>query len=296
MSIFVHHIPVLPEEVKKLFSNMSLNRFLDGTVGLGGHAALVLASHPELKEYWALDQDIEALSFAKENLRLFGEKVHFHHMNFVQAASLNTTFSGILLDVGVSSMQIDTPERGFSFMREGPLDMRMDTTHSFLSAKDIVNTWNVRDLTSLFFTLGEERRAKKVAEAICQVRRKKPFSTTKELSDLIESVLGRRGAIHPATKIFQALRIEVNQELKVLKEAIPLLAQSLDPGGLFVCISFHSGEDRIVKQQFQQLVSSHLFDFVVKKPMMAQSSECRKNPRARSAKLRAIRRKSDVAE
>ena len=285
------HVPVLQEEVCELFSKVAILRFLDGTVGLGGHAALLLSSHPEITEYWALDQDIEALQLAKEKLLPFHEKVHFVHTNFAEGASLPSRFHGILLDVGVSSMQLDQAERGFSFMREGPLDMRMNRTHSNTTAADIVNSWSVQVLASLIVTLGEERKGRKVAEAICQRRRKKAFTTTKELADLIEELLGRRGALHPATKIFQALRIEVNEELHVLQQAIPSLAKTLEPGGLFVCISFHSGEDRIVKHAFQQLVATREFEFVVKKPLMAQSSECRKNPRARSAKLRALRRK-----
>jgi len=291
MTVFPQHVPVLPKEVCDLFSKMALSRFLDGTVGLGGHAALLLSAHPEITEYWALDQDIEALQLAKEKLLPFQEKVHFVHTNFAEGASLPSRFHGILLDVGVSSMQLDQAERGFSFMREGPLDMRMDRTHSNTTAADIVNSWNVQALASLFVTLGEERKGRKIAEAICQRRKKKFFTTTKELADLIEEVLGRRGAIHPATKTFQALRIEVNEELKVLREAIPSLAMKLETGGLFVCISFHSGEDRIVKHAFQELVSTGEFEFVVKKPLMAQSVEQRKNPRARSAKLRALRRK-----
>lgn len=294
MTITAHHIPVLLDEIKDLFSKKPIGRFLDGTVGLGGHAEMLLTSHPEITEYWALDQDIEALTRAKERLMLFAEKVHFSHRNFVEGASLALSFDGILLDVGVSSMQLDLAERGFSFMRDGPLDMRMNRDPSEATAADIVNTWNVRELTTLFVTLGEERKGKKVAEAICSIRRKKPFTTTRELAELIEDVLGRHGSLHPATKIFQALRIEVNKELKVLQEAIPLLANTLKVGGVFVCISFHSGEDRIVKQNFQKLVQSKEFEFVVKKPLMAQSSECRKNPRSRSAKLRAIRRKENV--
>jgi 16S rRNA (cytosine1402-N4)-methyltransferase len=291
MTIPVQHIPVLLDEVQDLFSKIAISRFLDGTVGLGGHASMILSSHPEITEYCALDQDIEALEAAKENLRAFSEKVHFSHQNFADVVSIIPSFQGILLDVGVSSLQIDRAERGFSFMREGPLDMRMDIRGE-TTAADIVNSWNSKDLANLFFTLGEERGGRKVADAICQARHKHPFSTTKELADLIENVLGRRGPIHPATKIFQALRIEVNEELKVLQKALPLLAQKLAPGGVFVCISFHSGEDRLVKQAFLPLVQSKEFEFVVKKPLMAQSSECRKNPRSRSAKLRAICRKS----
>ena len=284
----VPHIPVLLNEVERLFKEKVLLSFLDGTVGAGGHAFMLLSAHPEMNSYVAVDQDQEALSLAKERLSPFKEKVHFLHMNFSEADQFQGYYDGILLDIGLSSMQVDRAERGFSFMREGPLDMRMDRDGLLCTAADIVNHWNKDKLARLFITLGEERHGHKVADAICQARRKRSFQTTKELADLIEETLGRHGPTHPATRVFQALRIEVNKELDVLLEALPKLAEKLTKNGIFGCITFHSGEDRIVKQAFQKLVASHRFQHVIKKPLTATREECRFNPRARSAKLRAI--------
>lgn len=284
------HIPVLLEEVIHLFSNHSLHRFVDGTVGAGGHAHALLSAHPEIEEYWAVDQDVDALAIARERLAPFASKVRFIHANFSETALLPTDCDGILLDIGLSSMQVDLAERGFSFMREGPLDMRMDRERGTTTAADIVNYWNVKDLATLFIELGEERKGRKIAEAICEKRRRTPFETTKELADLIEQLLGRHGPTHPATKIFQALRIEVNAELRVLVDALPALAEKLSLGGIMGVISFHSGEDRIVKQAFQKLVYTHAFSHIIKKPLIASRQECRKNPRSRSAKLRALSR------
>lgn len=285
------HIPVLGEAVKQLFSKSHIIRFLDGTVGAGGHAHLLLTEHPEIEQYWAIDQDATALAIAQERLLPFVDKVRYLHSNFSDTAKFPSFFQGILLDVGVSSMQLDQAERGFSFMRDGPLDMRMDQEGNPVRAKDIINRWNPKELECLFRTLGEERRAKKVAEAIYGERKRRHFETTKELADFIEGILGRTGPIHPATKIFQALRIEVNQELAVLQNALKELSEKLAPGGILACITFHSGEDRIVKQEFQKLVLTKEFSHSIKKPLLATTSECRYNPRARSAKLRALMRK-----
>lgn len=289
----IPHIPVLLEEILQLFAKPSLRRFVDGTVGAGGHAYAILSAHPEIEEYWAVDQDVDALAIARDRLAPFASKVRFIHANFSETKLLPNDADGILLDIGLSSMQVDSAERGFSFMREGPLDMRMDRERGMTTAADIVNHWTVRDLEKLFVELGEERKGRKIAEVICQVRRRTPFETTKALADCIEGILGRHGPTHPATKIFQALRIEVNGELQVLSDSLPKLAEKLAPGGIMGCISFHSGEDRIVKQAFQKLVYGDGFCHVIKKPLIASRQESRQNPRSRSAKLRAVGREME---
>jgi 16S rRNA (cytosine1402-N4)-methyltransferase len=281
------HLPVMRDEVLTLLEPCTIRAIFDGTCGAGGHAQAVLQAHPEIERYFACDQDTQALDMARAALALFGSKVTFHHSNFSAPPADALSLDGILLDLGVSSMQLDTPERGFSFMREGPLDMRMDT-ESELTADEIVNRWDRMSLERLFQEYGEERGARKAAEAIVRARSRRPFTTTIELADALARVLPRRGKAHPATKIFQAIRIAVNRELELLKMAIPLLAQRLAPNGRFLIITFHSLEDRIVKEGFRHLVQTNDFSVVVKKPLVPSRKEIYHNPRARSAKLRAI--------
>jgi 16S rRNA (cytosine1402-N4)-methyltransferase len=284
------HIPVFLEEVVEHLSPCRLGTVFDGTCGAGGHARAILEAHPEIVQYAACDQDAEALVLAKASLEPFLSKVSFYHNTFASPPAMPAAFDAILLDLGVSSMQLDTPQRGFSFMREGPLDMRMDT-EAPLSADEIVNRWDRASLERLFREYGEERGARKAAEAIVMARGRRPFRTTLELADAICRVLPRRGRMHPATLVFQALRIAVNRELEVLKEAIPLLAERLSPGGRFLVITFHSLEDRIVKEAFRALVATDRFSFVFKKPLAPSRREVVQNSRARSAKLRAIERR-----
>jgi len=276
-------------EVLDLFKPSLLHRVFDGTCGGGGHAHALLSQHDEIVHYIANDQDLEALSRAKERLAPFGPKVEFRHSNF--SCVPDGPFDGVLLDIGVSSFHVDNPERGFSFMKEGPLDMRMDTTQS-LTAADIVNGWDVISLEKVFVEFGGERHAKRAARAIVRARSKKRFVTTHDLSKVIEEVIPRRGKIHGATRIFQALRIAVNRELEVLEESIEKYAHRLSEGGRFVIITFHSGEDRVVKQAFRRLVATEKeFMLVHKKPLVPSRKEYMKNRRSRSAKLRCIERK-----
>ena len=283
------HVPVLCEEVVEYLSTSHLDTVLDGTCGAGGHALAVLKAHPEISRYAACDQDVQALSIAKNTLSDFLPKVTFHHCNFRNPPADLGSVDAILLDLGVSSMQLDTPERGFSFMREGPLDMRMDADGP-LSAEEIVNRWDRSSLEKLFREYGEERGARKAAEAIVAARGRRPFRTTIELADVIAKVLPRRGRMHPATLIFQAIRIAVNEELDVLRQAIPSLAQRLTPHGRLLIIAFHSLEDRIVKEEFRRLASTDQFSLIVKKPLVSTRGEIRQNPRARSAKLRVLQK------
>lgn len=296
----VPHIPVLLEECLEVFASVALHIFADGTVGAGGHAAALLQSHPEIEVYHAFDQDQAALQIAKN--RLASPKVHFHHANFSQMGSVLKPGSadGILVDLGVSSMQFDTPERGFSFQKEGPLDMRMDPTQS-LTAYDIVNIWSEEELGQIFRDLGEERFWRRAARAVC---RERPLRTTTELRHTLAKVLGsKKEKIDPATRIFQALRIAVNKELEHLSTFLHFAIDLLKPQGRLVVISFHSLEDRIVKQAFQNAASDKLstsgkkglfldkdptVKLITKKPIVGTVEEIRANPRSRSAKMRAV--------
>lgn len=274
-------------EVLECLSPCILSTVFDGTCGAGGHARAILKAHPEIVRYVACDVDSEALTVASTNLTSFHDKIAFYNSNFSCPPDEPQAFDAILLDLGVSSMQLDTPGRGFSFIREGPLDMRMDVREP-LSAEEIVNRWDRASLERLFREYGEERGARKAAEAIVAARGRRPFRTTLELAEVLSKVLPRRGRIHPATKIFQALRIAVNRELEVLREAIPLLAKRLAPNGRFLIITFHSLEDRIVKEEFRKLSATGSFSPLFKKPLAVSHREAVQNPRARSAKLRVL--------
>ena len=283
----MEHIPVLLEEVVAAFASSPLRTLFDGTCGAGGHAGALLAAHPEIERYVACDQDADALALAKASLASFAPKVSFLHANFSEPPL--DQFDAVLLDLGVSSMQLDRPDRGFSFLTEGPLDMRMDRTEEF-SAEEIVNQWDRLSLEKIFREYGEEPKARKAADAIVEERRRHPFHTTGQLAAAMAAVLPRRGRLHPATKIFQALRIAVNRELEVLSKAVPALARQLSKGGRMVVITFHSLEDRIVKHAFRALAATGEFSLLWKKPLCPSFKEIRRNPRSRSAKLRGIAR------
>lgn len=279
------HKPVLLKEILDAFS-ISLERFIDGTLGLGGHASSIIEEHPELKSYFGIDRDPEALSIAQERV---GEKLVPIHGSYVDMDTLiEGQVDGIMLDLGVSSLQLDKAEKGFSFMRDGPLDMRMNPEDP-VDASYIVNRYSERDLGKIFLEYGEERKWRQAAKAIVQERRKKKIETTFDLCQALDPVLKRSGKIHPMTRVFQALRIEVNQELKVLEEVIGKAIAKLRPGGRLAIISFHSLEDRIVKYAFRHfMVEEKVVNILTKKPQVADREECRKNPRARSAKLRVV--------
>jgi 16S rRNA (cytosine1402-N4)-methyltransferase len=305
------HFPVLLSECAGAFDELKLRIFVDATVGAGGHALALLRSHPEMQKFIGLDQDKEALQIAKERLDPFKERVELVLANFSDLSDVLNKLDapvvdGVLADLGVSSMQLDRPERGFSFMREGPLDMRMDRTQD-LTAEEIVNTWGERDLAHLFFRYGEEKNARKIARVICLERVRKPISTTKALADLIERALPyQKRKIHPATQTFQALRIAVNRELDHIERFLPQALKSLRPGGRLAVITFHSLEDRIVKNQFAYFASDKestsgiggLFApkevqarIITRKPITPSQEEIENNPRSRSAKLRILEKR-----
>ncbi|PHR19024.1 MAG: 16S rRNA (cytosine(1402)-N(4))-methyltransferase [Hoeflea sp.] len=296
----VRHIPVLLQEVLSALAPALGETIVDGTFGAGGYSAAILEAGADVIGF---DRDPDAIAAGAAMVDASGGKLKLIHARFselldhVEEASLD----GVVLDIGVSSMQIDEAERGFSFMRDGPLDMRMG--QSGVSAADVVNRAKSSDMTRIFGILGEERKAGRIARAIEAERQKAPFETTRQLAGLIEKVSPRRpqDKIHPATRVFQALRTYVNDELGELARTLFAAERALKPGGRLVVVSFHSLEDRIVKRFFQDRAgkasgSRHLpmvaerqstFTLIGKQPVTASEAECEVNPRSRSAKLRA---------
>lgn len=289
------HKSVLLHETLELFKDKPLKVFIDATLGAGGHSEALFQAHPEMEKLIGIDQDVEAISIAKERLKEAPLKIIYS--NFATAPLEKA--DGILADIGVSSMQLDRPEKGFSFRFEGPLDMRMDANNP-LTAAQIVNEWEERELARLFREYGEEKRFRDAARAIIKNR---PFHTTKELHACLEKALyNPKLKIDPATRVFQALRIQVNDELNVLKAFIPKAIAALNPGGILAIITFHSLEDRIVKHMFRDYASDKVSTsgiggmFLEKKPevrllnrgIVANDEEIRLNPRSRSATLRAV--------
>ena len=291
------HIPVMGEEILKSLEGRHVSVVADGTLGAGGHARLLLEAHPEIELYFGGDQDPTALALAEERLAdlLTTRTVRFTKTNFetlpgiLEREQIRPTL--ILLDLGVSSMQLDRPERGFSFQADGPLDMRMDPTGP-CTAEEIVMSWPEEKLRTLFWEYGEESRGRQAARAIVEARRKQQIATTAQLVEVLGTVLPRRGPLHPCTKIFQALRLAVNDELTVLERALPALAKQLAPEGLLMVISFHSLEDRIVKWCFRSIAAEGGYEILTKKPMEPSLEETRRNRRSRSAKLRILVRTS----
>lgn len=281
----IRHFPVLLKEFLVGFEDLEIEVFFDGTLGAAGHAKAILEAHEEIDIFIGADQDQEALKIASENLKPWMKKVRLIHENFKNIGSILDEMdikscNGIFLDLGMSSMQLDSEERGFSFRYDAPLDMRMNSENP-LSAKEVINNYSVLELERIFREYGEEKRAKKAARQIVEKRRKKIINTTFELLAILEPVLPKRRRIHPATKIFQAIRICVNDELEVLKEVIDNAIEKLAPKGRIGIISFHSLEDRIVKHKFRD---SEYLKVLTKKPIVVGFEE--KNPRARSAKMR----------
>jgi 16S rRNA (cytosine1402-N4)-methyltransferase len=277
-----HHVPVLADTLIDALQIPDRGCYLDCTVGGGGHSERILLGASDVRLV-AIDQDAIALEAAQTRLAPFADRVEFLHGNFsTYKPSELGQFDGIIADLGVSSAQLDQPQRGFSFRAEGDLDMRMDQRQD-LTAADIVNTYAEKTLADIFFTLGEERLSRRIARNIVEQR---PFHTTTQLAEAIARCVPssyRHGRIHPATRVFQALRIEVNQELKVLEKWLLQAVDWLKPNGKIAVISFHSLEDRIVKQTFRQ---DQRLQIITKKPLIATDEEIRANPRSRSAKLR----------
>ncbi len=282
-----HHVPVLAAELIEGLQIRSGGQYLDLTLGGGGHTELILQAAPE-GVVWGVDQDAAAIAAVTTRLSLYIDqgRLQLHHTNFARFNPGKTRFNGIIADLGVSSVQLDVAARGFSFRQEAPLDMRMDPRQS-LTAAEIINHWDEKALADLFYEYGEERRSRPIARRIVAQR---PFSTTTELAYAVAGCFSpqqRYGRIHPATRVFQALRIAVNQELDVLEQLLQLAPNWLQPEGYLGIISFHSLEDRRVKQAFK---ADQRLSIVTKKPIIPTDLEVAGNPRARSAKLRLASR------
>ena len=276
------HRPVMVDEVVRFLGGAAT--VIDATLGAGGHAEALLASG--VQRVIGLDRDPEAIELATRRLAGYGERFTAVRTRFSQLPAENRV-DGVLYDLGVSSMQLDRPERGFSYRASGPLDMRMGPDGE--RAMDLVNEASEEELARIVFEYGEERRSRRVASAIVRARSRAPIETTDELARVVASALGaRRGGPHPARRTFQALRIAVNRELEELSASLPRAVDALAPGGRVVAISYHSLEDRIVKRF---VLGRDDLDILTKKPLRPSSGEAARNPRARSAKLRAAERR-----
>jgi len=299
------HIPVLYQAVLNGLQPQPQGHYIDGTLGAGGHAFGILEASAPTGELLGLDLDPVALGVAADRLKPFGERAHLVQASYRQMVDEASKLSwaavdGIVLDLGLSSMQMDTAERGFAFRTDGPLDMRFSPVNP-LTAADLVNGAPESELADLIFEFGEERAARRIARAIVAAR---PITGTQQLAELVAAVVGgKRGEIHPATRTFQALRIAVNGELETVEAVLPLAVGLLKPGGRLAVISFHSLEDRLVKTFFHQeardcicppdqLVCTCGHKATVRelsrKPLGPSADEIRENPRSRSAKLRIV--------
>ena len=262
--------------------------YVDATIGPGGHAEGILQCAGNCTLI-GIDRDDKAIERAKERLKNY-RNVHLIRNSFsnIKAAVNSLGYdrvNGILLDLGVSALHLKSEGRGFSFLKDEALDMRMDQRQS-LTAEDVINRYPEKDLATVIWQYGEERFSRKIAKAIVNTRRRKSIESCRELADIIEKVIWRRGRIHPATRTFQAMRIEVNKELEELPAAIDAGAGLLATGGRFSVISYHSLEDRIVKNAFKKLAKDGLFNIITKKPLVPVREEQQSNPSSRSAKLR----------
>lgn len=306
----MRHIPVLTEETIGFLASERGGLFVDCTLGLGGHASALLEANPGIRLI-GIDRDPEALELARDRLLPFGERVRIVPGDFAELTRLLhglriEAVDGILADLGVSSLQLDRGSRGFSFRREGPLDMRMGPGQ--LTAAEVVNQYAEAQLEKIFRDYGEERQARRIARAVIAKRQQKPIETTTELRDIVVGVLrhggGRpRSRIDPATRVFQAIRIEVNRELVGLDTFLDQAVRMLNRDGRLVVISYHSLEDRIVKNRLRDLArgeidqitgrprsETQVIEVLTKRPVRAGAEEVALNPRARSGRLRAARR------
>jgi 16S rRNA (cytosine1402-N4)-methyltransferase len=308
------HVPVLLEEVLFWLEPERGGRFLDGTLGLGGHARALLERGGGRLELLGIDRDPGALALAEERLHPFKDSVRLSQGRFDQFPLFLDdagwgSLDGALLDLGVSSMQLEDPERGFSFLKDGPLDMRMDPESGGETARMLVNRASAEQLKRIIFEMGEEPMAGRIARAIVKARQKKPFESTLELAHAVERAYppARRAKsrLHPATKTFQALRMAVNRELEGLERFLEEIFEYLAPGGRVAVISFHSLEDRRVKQAFRREAKGCVcpeaamvctcereprVEILTKKPLTPSQAEISSNPRSRSAKMRVAQR------
>ena len=307
------HIPVLYREIMEIMDPQPGETFVDCTLGGGGHSRGFLERTSPDGRLIGIDQDQEALEAAQSNLAPFGQRVTYVHSNYRHLESILSQYApagvdGILFDLGVSSHQLDEKERGFSYMQDAPLDMRMDMTQPF-SAYDVVNGYSEEELHRIIKVYGEENWAKRIAQFIVEFRARKPITTTGELVDIIKRAVPKGARVqgsHPAKRTFQAIRIEVNQELKVLEDTIDVAVRYLKKGGRIGIISFHSLEDRVVKNIFRQQESPCICPknfpvcvcgrkskgiVITRKPILPSEGELEENKRSKSAKLRVFERR-----
>jgi 16S rRNA (cytosine1402-N4)-methyltransferase len=305
----VEHIPVLYEEVLDGLQVRAGGRYIDATLGAGGHATGILQASAPDGQLLGLDVDPDAVAHARERLRAFGDRAvlwvgNFRHLGSVARALGFLQADGILMDLGLSSRQLEDAARGFSFTHEGPLDMRLDPSKG-RSAADLVNTLPAEQLADLLWRYGEERHSRRIARAIVSAR---PVTRTEQLAELVAHTVGRREKIHPATRTFQALRVAVNEELAALEEALPQARDLLQAGGRLAVISFHSLEDRLVKRFYRREAAHCICPpelpvcscqhqptlvEITRKPVRPSDKEVARNPRSRSAKLRVAERLPD---
>ncbi len=283
------HVPVLMKEVLGFIDGEKTKIIIDCTFGGGGHTKAILKEFPEVKVI-GIDQDEDAIKKGrcleeafKGRLRLY--KKNFRNFDQVLSEEGLSYVDVFLLDLGVSSYLLFDEERGFSFMKKGPLDMRMDKDLE-LTAGKIINSFSKEELANIFFQYGEERHSRKIAKAIVDYRKKKRIESTDELAKIVSSCVGYRSKIHPATRVFQALRIYVNDEMGSLKEFLEKSLGYLSKGGRLIIISFHSLEDRIVKNFFREKEKDGILKVLTKKPIIPGEEELKLNPRSRSAKMR----------
>ena len=312
------HIPVLCDKVIEFLKPNAAGIYVDGTVGLGGHSSAILNASAPNGRVIGIDLDPEALVIAKERLHAFGDRCCLINGNFAEMSVLLEECSigavdGVLLDLGVSSLQLDTPDRGFSFNHTGPLDMRMRTGRTFddtqevtPTAMQVINHSPMDTLVHIFKRYGEERFARRIANRIVKVRQQMPITTTTHFAEIVKAAVPQKTSkIHPATRVFQALRIHVNRELENLEAGLDVAISLLKPGGHLCVIAFHSLEDRIVKRRFQTCAKACIcppktpvcicdhepsLQILTKRPIVPDVSAVAHNPRARSAKLRAARK------
>lgn len=304
------HIPVLFHEVLAALRPQANGRYIDATLGAGGHTAGLLDRSAPDGRVLAFDRDPEAVAFVRPKLADYGSRATLVNASYTEMAAHAREHGfapadAILFDLGLSSRQLDNRERGFSFRFDGPLDMRFDPTQGETAA-DLINNLSEAELADIFWRYGEERHSRRLARAIVAAR---PLTTTRQLADLLEAAIRRRERIHPATRVFQALRIAVNQELTAVEQGIPMAVHLLKPGGRIAVISFHSLEDRFVKRYFRRLSqgcicppaqpictcdAQAILRLVTRKVIKASDEEIVRNPRSRSARLRVAEKISDT--
>jgi 16S rRNA (cytosine1402-N4)-methyltransferase len=313
-SVGPQHVSVLLNEIVEMLQPEKRRVIVDGTLGLGGHAKVLLSKMPAAGKYIGFDLDNDHIAIAQKRLKDFSEQLVVVHDNFSTLADKLKEMKlkgadAILLDLGMASPHVDNPEKGFSFLHDGPLDMRFNKDAPYTAA-DVVNSYSEKELLRIFREYGEEHKARKIAHEISLVRKNHPFKTTKQLADFIEKHVKRMGHIHPATRVFQALRIEVNKELDSLVNVLRAAVEVLRPGGRIAVISYHSLEDRIVKHFFKDQTRDYVnvpgeikttkldptLDILTKKPIVPTDAEVLQNPRSRSAKLRVAQRLKVKAE